>query len=292
MLTENLLLGMWPHGDSRVNGLIEAIAASAPTVFAKFHLDSDLTVAHAMAQFTEECGGGKEMVENINYTPERACVVWPTRFSSVADCLQKVSSFSGDPDFKFKLINHVYGDRNGNLPGTNDGVTFIGRGLSQVTGRGNYAALDEKLGGTLDLVGHPDRVTEPANALECGVADFVLCGCLPFAVQDDLLAVSSLLNVGHRVNDPSQVKGFEERKKALHLWKLALGVERPPFHSDTWVQVSLNTLGATPALVPDGDFGQRSQAALKKFQRAHGLPENGRITQETLASLDAALPTA
>src|SRR6266404_5018417 len=78
-------------------------------------------------------GSGAEMTENINYTPERACRVWPTRFSNAADCLQKVGSFTGDPDFKIKLIDNVYGGRNGNRPGTHDGSTFIGRGLSQVT---------------------------------------------------------------------------------------------------------------------------------------------------------------
>jgi putative chitinase len=286
MLTENLLRGMWPLGNSKVPGLIEAMAANAPAVFAKHRLTSDLVIAHAMAQFTHECGGGKDMVESIEYTPQRACEVWPSRFSGPQDCLQKVGSFAGDPNFKIKLINNVYGGRNGNDQ-PNDGSKYIGRGLAQVTGKGNYKKLGDKVG--LNLVADPNLAIAAPHAFECGVAEFVLNGCLPAAEQDDLLAVSSLLNVGHRVNDPTKVVGFDKRQEALRLWKLALGVTRAALHSAAWVQVSLNTLGATPALIPDGDFGQKSRVVLKAFQQAHGLTPDGQITPQTLAALDAAL---
>ena len=170
---------MWPHGDNKVPGLVEAIAAAAPSVFPKYSLSSDLLIAHAMAQFSHECGAGNAMVENINYTPKRACEIWPSRFSSENDCLEKVGSFAGDPEFPVKLIDNVYGNRMGNRPGTHDGSRFIGRGLAQTTGREGYESLGARTG--LKLVDNPDLVAAPANALECGVADFVLCGCLPFA---------------------------------------------------------------------------------------------------------------
>jgi putative chitinase len=287
MLTERLLRAMWPKGDSASPGLVAAMAAAAPTVFQKHGLTSELLVAHAIAQFQVECGSGTEMTENINYTPERACQVWPKRFTNADDCLQKVGSFAGDPDFKIKLMDSVYGSRNGNVPGTHDGSTFIGRGLSQLTGRGNYDKLGHQLG--LDLVSNPDLVNVPANALECGVADFVMCGCLPLAAQNDVLAVSAMLNVGHLVANPAAVEGFAERKAALRLWKIVLGVDVPPLHSDTWVQLALDRLGADPALVPDGVFGQKSQTALKGFQTVHGLPADGQRTPQTLAAIDAAL---
>jgi len=155
------------------------------------------------------------MVENINYTPERAWKVWDKRFSSAADCIAKVGSFAGDPDFRIKLIDWVYGGRNGNRPETHDGSTFIGRGLSQVTGRGNYEAVGQKVG--LDLIAHPELMADPAHALECGVASFVLCGCLPFAEKDDVTAVTRRLNGGH--------EGLEERTALLTRWKTALGIQ-------------------------------------------------------------------
>src|SRR5215471_9523110 len=99
MLTLEIMHTMWPHGDNRVGGLIEGIVAAAPAIFAKYGLNSDLLIAHAMAQFSHECGAGNEMQENIKYTAARACQVWPGRFSSEADCYTKVGSSPGDPDF-------------------------------------------------------------------------------------------------------------------------------------------------------------------------------------------------
>jgi putative chitinase len=115
-----------------------------PTVFAKYGLNSDLVIAHAKPQFSHESGAGNEMVENINNTAKRACQVWPSRFRSEADCFAILGSFAGDTDFRIKLIDNVYGGRNGNRPGTHDGSAYIGRSLSQVTGRGNYEALGAK----------------------------------------------------------------------------------------------------------------------------------------------------
>ncbi len=169
MLTLEIMHAMWPNGNNTVPGLMEGIVAAAPAVFAKYGLNRDLVIAHAMAQFSHECGAGNEMIENINYTAKRACQVWPSRFQNEADCFARVGSFAGDPDFRIKLIDNVYGGRNGNRPGSHDGSTYIGRGLSQVTGRGNYEALGAKVG--LDLVNQPDarqRSSECARMRRCG----------------------------------------------------------------------------------------------------------------------------
>lgn len=278
-LTLEMMHAMWPSGNSSGAGLLEGIVAAAPAVLAKYGLNSDLVVAHAMAQFSEECGAGTEMLENINYTATRACQVWPSRFQSEADCFAKVGSFAGDPDFRFKLIDNVYGGRNGNRPGTHDGSAFIGRGLSQVTGRGNYEALGAKVG--LDLVNQPDLVNAPTNALECGVADFVMCGCLPFAQADDVSGVTMHLNGGFT--------GLEERTLWLARWKAALGSQNPTLHSTMWLQLSLNKLGANPPIVPDGSYGPMTAAAVKNFQASHGLNADGKIGPDTLAAIDTAL---
>jgi putative chitinase len=281
MLTSVILHQMWPHGDAKVPGLIEGIANAAPTIFPKYGLDSDLVIAQAMAQFSHECGAGMEMTENINYTAARACVVWPSRFHDAASCYAKVGSFPGDPDFKIKLIDSVYGNRMGNRPGTHDGSTFIGRGLSQVTGREGYQKLGAKVG--LNLIGTPELVNEPDHALECGVADFVLCGCLPFAEQDDISGVTFHLNGGHI--------GESEREVWLRKWKTALGATDPIPHGTVWLQQALNTLGADPHLVSDGSYGPQTVAAVKAFQASHGLEVDGKVGPQTIAAIEQALPT-
>ncbi|MDB5599871.1 MAG: putative glycohydrolase [Xanthobacteraceae bacterium] len=282
MLSLDLMQRMWPHGNSKVPGLVEGIAASAATVFPKYGLTSDLLIAHAMAQFSHECGAGSEMTENIRYTARRACAVWPSRFQNEADVYRKVGSFAGDPAFPVKLIDNVYGNRMGNRPGTHDGSTFIGRGLSQTTGREGYQKLGAKMG--LDLIADPEQVNTPAHALEAGVADFIMCGCLPFAQQDDISGVTFHLNGGHI--------GQSERETWLKKWKTALGAASPAMHGTVWLQQSLNALGAEPPLVDDGSFGPLTAAAVKAFQALHGLEVDGKANPATIAAIEAALPTA
>ena len=209
----------WPHGNSRVPGLMEGIAASAPAVFAKYGITSELVVAMMFGQFSEETGGGIDMVEDIRYTPARACQVWPSRFHSVAQVYQTIGSQPGDPQFAIKLMDNVYGGRMGNRPGTHDGSMYIGRGLSQCTGRGEgnppsgYIGVAQKTG--LDVLNHPEILSAPATALECGVADFILCGCMPFALKGDVLDVTRHLNGG--------TIGLAERQSWTAIWRHELG---------------------------------------------------------------------
>lgn len=220
MLTIETLRQLWPHGDTRVPGLIEGIVASAPTVFPKYGLHSPLVVAHAMAQFSHECGAGTEMEENLNYSAVRLTQVWPRRFTA-----EVAVAYAHRP---VQIANYCYNGRMGNRPESNDGWNYRGRGLPQTTGSDEYGALGLTTG--LDLLHHPEFLSGPKYALECGVANFVLCGCLPHAEQDDLAGVSAMLNVGHLVSDTKLIVGFQKRQEWLAKWKFALGCDaQSPF---------------------------------------------------------------
>jgi putative chitinase len=201
----NALYNLWPNGDQKVQGLRDGIAASAPAVFAKYGIDSPLLVAHVMAQISHECGAGRDVVENMNYTAKRMTQVWPSRFKTVADA----QPFAGNPR---ALANKVYNGRMGNRPGTDDGYNFRGRGASQTTGREGYERVAKATG--LDVVNNPDLLIDPDHFLECGVSDFINCGCLPYAKNDDILNVTKRLNGG--------TIGLEDRKVWLMKWKNAL----------------------------------------------------------------------
>src|SRR5580704_15364832 len=100
MLTGDIMGQMWPHGDVKIPGLIDAIAAAASTVFAKYGLTSDLAVAHAMAQFSHECGAGNEVFENLNYSAQGLMKTWPGRFNAA-----KAADFAHNPQ---RIANEVY----------------------------------------------------------------------------------------------------------------------------------------------------------------------------------------
>jgi putative chitinase len=205
-LTLEIMMRRWPHADQHVAGLAEGIVAAAPTVFPKYGLTSALTIAHAMAQFSHECGAGLEMTENLNYSAQGLINTWPSRFGPA-----RAADYAHNPQ---RIADAVYGGRMGNdPPPSDDGWNFRGRGLSQVTGRDGYVKLAAKTG--LDITNNPDLVSSPENALECGVADFVLCGCLPPAQDDDVNAVTRALNGGYI--------GLAERRQWLAAWKRELG---------------------------------------------------------------------
>src|SRR5271165_5500454 len=186
MLNSDIMRQMWPHGDGEIPGLIANIAAAAPGVFGTYGLTSDLVVAHAMAQFSEECGAGTEVVKNLDYSAQGLMNTWPSRFDAT-----KAADFARQPQ---RIANEVYNGRMGNVVGSNDGWTFRGRGGSQLTGRDAYAKLGATL--KLDLLGNPGLVNAPENFLACAVADFLQCGCLPFAFADDVKGVTHHLNGG------------------------------------------------------------------------------------------------
>lgn len=200
------LMKLWPNGDEKIPDLRAGMIASAPTVFAKYGITSPLLVAHVMAQGSLECGAGHEVIEDLNYTAQRAHEVWPTRFANVADA----EPYAHNPK---ALGNKVYGNRMGNRPGTNDGSDFLGRGFSQTTGRDEYDRLGKMIG--LDLVNHPELLIDPRYFLECGVANFILCDCLPFAKADDVVGVTKRLNGG--------TNGLNQREEWLAKWKAELG---------------------------------------------------------------------
>lgn len=272
MLTEAILKQQWPQADA---ALIQGVAASAPAMFQKYGLTTDLTIAHAMAQFTVECGSGGEMIENLDYSAEGLMKTWPDRFDA-----EKAEAFAHQPE---KIANEVYNGRMGNAPDSNDGWTYCGRGLAQTTGKEAYQKLDALL--HLGLVGNPGVVNTPAQTLECGLADFVnICNCLPAAQSDDVIEVSFRLNGGFI--------GFDQRTSWLKRWKKALGVPEDLGHGMYWVQASLNTLGAMPQLVVDGEYGANSNKALKNFQAHHGLKQTGTPNRDTVKAIKAALPAA
>src|SRR4051812_35287459 len=107
---------LWPNGDERIPGLRAGMIESAPSVFEKYGFDSQV-IAHFMAQVSHECGAGHDVTENLNYSPQRMVVVWPSRFPTITSAMP----FAHNPQ---ALANKVYNGRMGNRTGSNDGWDF------------------------------------------------------------------------------------------------------------------------------------------------------------------------
>lgn len=207
LLTEPLLRRMWPHGDSHVPGLIAGIAASAPIVLPKYGVIGAMVLANMMGEFTEECGGGWEVEENLNYRAPVLRSQWPKHFT-----MEQALAMQHQPEL---IANQAYNGRMGNRPGSNDGWNFRGRGPAQTTGRDAYGLLGEHM--KLDLINHPELVNDPRYFLECGVVDFVvICSCKTWAERDDEINETRHLNGG--------LIGLHQRQVSIAMWKHALGL--------------------------------------------------------------------
>eukprot|EP01035_Chromulina_nebulosa_P039535 gene39535-53459_t len=200
------LTRLWPHGDRKVPGLRAGIIAAAPAVFARYGITTPLLVAHVMAQISHECGAGHDVVESLDYSAGRMMQVWPSRFPTMASA----APYAHNPR---ALANKVYNGRMGNRAGSDDGWNFRGRGGAQTTGREGYERVRKQTG--VDVVSQPDLLINPTTFLTCAVSDFINCGCLPFAVKDDVVGVTRRLNGG--------TVGLSQRKAWLAKWKAALG---------------------------------------------------------------------
>lgn len=214
----------WNFNNSNIQALVNGILTTQKDVFAKYGITKDIHIVHMMAQFSHECGKGDEMTESLNYDSRALLKQWPKRFTE-ADAT-KYGRTADNPVANQEMIGVLaYGGRMGNAPApSEDGYNFRGRGLIQTTGKDGYAALSKLTG--LDLVNSPQLVSDPAHALECGVAEFVhYPNMLAHCESDNLLAVSSLINVGHIVKNSMSVIGYQDREAQLRLWKRLYGLQ-------------------------------------------------------------------
>lgn len=148
-----------------LSALEAAIAAAAPradaamwqSVLAGPMRAARITTAPRIAMFVGQCAvesaGFMAMEENLNYSAERLCEVWPTHFDA-----EDAALCAHYPE---RIADHAYANRMGNgdvLSG--DGWRFRGRGLIQLTGRFMYELFAKADPRAAD----PDWLTTPVGA--------------------------------------------------------------------------------------------------------------------------------
>ena len=118
-----------------------------------------------VAQCFHESAGFTRLEENLNYSLDRLCEVWPSRFVTRDTKSQTMPNAAARACARNpkQLANSVYASRMGNGDqASGDGWNYRGRGWIMVTGASSYAALSKATG--MDFVNNPDLACQHLGA--------------------------------------------------------------------------------------------------------------------------------
>jgi putative chitinase len=94
-----------------------------------------------------------------NTSASRIKSIFPTRLGGKTDSF--INTLKKDCKAFFNYVYGSAGNDLGNIPNTNDGYTYRGRSLNQITGRGNYQYFGDKIG--VNLISNPEKLNEYPN---------------------------------------------------------------------------------------------------------------------------------
>jgi predicted chitinase len=214
-ITKEMLVAMECIEASNNQELIDALNKYC----CQHEINTPLRVAHFLAQVAHESGCFRIFGEGIYYRLSTALATWPSRNNDI-NRLSLDGRYLKQPD----LFNAVYGTRNGNSIGTNDGYNFRGRGLIQLTGRTNYtnyqASHNAKNPDDIqDFINNPDLIASNINyAVEsaCWYWDSNQLNLLADKNTTDVTSVTKKVNGG--------TNGLTERQEFFDAVKKVLGI--------------------------------------------------------------------
>ena len=163
--------------------------------------------AHLLGQASHESGGFRLTRENLNYTSEKICEVWPKRFKTVEEAAPYARNPKG-------LAEKVYIGRMGNDTPEKASL-YIGRGFLQLTGYDNHKAFAADMG--LPRIMEDPSLLEDEYAFETALWFFEKNGLFSMAdkgVNDEVITA-----ITKRVNGGTHgLKDRMAQTKKIHGW--------------------------------------------------------------------------
>lgn len=174
---------------------------------------------------------------------------------------------------------------------TGDGRRFKGRGIIQLTGRANYREYGKALG--VDLENNPDLAKDPEISVRTALEYWKRKKLNSFADKDDILTITRRINGG--------TNGLDDRKKYLDRAKRELkdfDFSSTSKQSDVVILAQRGEKSDYVATIQtllaekgydyvdiDGDFGPKTERAVRDFQMTESLPVTGKVDEETISRL-------
>ena len=282
LLTEAQLAAMIP-----TNKEVGEWCAALNEMLPKYGITTDKRIAGFISQCAHESADFKLLEENLNYKEATLLKVFPRYFGPGKE---NAAEYAGKPE---KIANYVYMDKNrskgGALGNVNDGDgwPFSGKGLKQVTGRANTTAFGKTVGMTAEEAAA--YLLTKKGALESALWFWGSRNLNEVADTGDVTRLTKIINGGDI--------GLADRQQRFAKAMAALGgkITSPvnPQITDAVTQVLrkgskgdlVKKLQAALGIGADGDFGQGTENALKKWQDRNGLTADGVAGPKTLSKL-------
>jgi putative chitinase len=170
----------------------DAVLAQIPDCVAKFHINTNLRLAHFLSQCAHESAGFTAIRENLNYSATGLRKTFSKIFPPA-----NPANYERQPE---KIGALVYANKMGNgNEASKEGYKYRGRGYIQLTGKSNYEDFKKFIGD--DVVANPDLVATKYPLASAGyffnnIKKTLWAACDKGATDDDVKAVTKIVNGG------------------------------------------------------------------------------------------------
>jgi putative chitinase len=227
-------------------------------------------VQHFMAEMATETNGFLILEENLNYSKERLLQIFPTHFDPTSAALCAHNPIC--------IANRAYGGRLGNVNDM-DGWNYRGSGLLQLTGRSNYAAMEQEVG--LPIVEKPQLARIAGPAFATAVSFWRSHRINAVADSDKIERVRNAVNGGLIGLDVAKM--WRERARRFFGSDRTSKANLVPTPEE---QVAINQvlldLGVLAPGAEKSSSVEERQLAIKAFQMLNGLAATGFVDENTL----------
>ena len=187
-ITESQVRRIMPKASSEnISEFVKAFNAHSQ----QFGLTTKIRVCHFLGQIAWESSELARLEENLNYSADGLLKTFPKYFPTRALAEQ----YARQPQ---KIASRVYANRMGNgseLSG--DGWKYRGRGIIQLTFKGNYSAYNTSGYCNGNVLEHPEWLGQYPGALKSAMWFWKTNGLNAIADRDDAKALTKRINGGY-----------------------------------------------------------------------------------------------
>jgi len=254
-------------------------------VLPKYSINTINRIAGFLAQCGHESNGFTVLKENLNYSASGLRATFPKYFKDE----NTANQYAKKPEM---IANRIYASRMGNgAEQSGDGYKYRGRGAIQLTGHDNYKLFSAAVAMSInEAVGYLETIN---GAVESACWFWNTNGLNAICDADNIVAMTKRIN-GGTIGLTDRTSHYQHAKQVLDTRIVVEGTKPNP-ESTEEIELEIVKLGSCNetvkivqqalGLAVDGTFGPATEKALKGWQHANGLTDDGIAGKDTLLRL-------